>query len=105
MDTLLVLTNLPDRVAANALATALIERRVAACVNVLSECTSVYRWQGKVETATEIPMLVKTSAAAYPELERVIRELHPYELPDIVAVPIGCGLPEYLDWVAAETRT
>lgn len=105
MDTLLVLTHLPDRVAANALATALIERRVAACVNVLSECTSVYRWQGKVETATEIPMLVKTSAAAYPELERVIRELHPYELPDIVAVPIGCGLPEYLDWVAAETRT
>ena len=104
MDTLLVFTNLPDRSAANALARALVERRVAACVNVLSECTSAYRWQGKVETATEIPMLMKTTAAAYPELERTIRELHPYELPEIVAVPICSGLPEYLDWVATETR-
>jgi periplasmic divalent cation tolerance protein len=104
MDTLLVFTNLPDRSAANTLARALVERRVAACVNVLSECTSAYRWQGKVETATEIPMVVKTTAAAYPELERAIRELHPYELPEIVAVPICSGLPEYLDWVATETR-
>jgi periplasmic divalent cation tolerance protein len=104
MDTLLVFTNLPDRSAANALARALVERRVAACVNVLSECTSAYRWQGKVETATEIPMLVKTTAAAYPELERAIRELHPYELPEIVAVPVCSGLPEYLDWVATQTR-
>jgi len=105
MDTLLVFTTLPDRNAANTLAAALIERRVAACVNVLSECTSAYRWNGKVETSIEIPMLVKTTAAAYPELERVMRELHPYELPEIVAVPICCGLPEYLDWVSAETRS
>jgi periplasmic divalent cation tolerance protein len=104
MDTLLVFTNLPDRSAANTLARALVERRVAACVNVLSECTSAYRWQGKVETATEIPMVVKTTAAAYPELERAIRELHPYELPEIVAVPVCSGLPEYLDWVATQTR-
>jgi len=104
MDTLLVLTNLPDRIAAKALANALIERRVAACVNVLAECTSAYRWNDKVETATEVPMLVKTSAAAYPALERAIRELHPYELPEIVAVPIRCGLPDYLAWIAAETR-
>ncbi len=104
MDTLLVLTNLPDRAAANALATALIERRVAACVSVLSECTSVYRWEGRIETASEIPLLVKTTTAAYPGLELVIRELHPYELPEIIAVPICCGLPRYLDWVVAETQ-
>jgi len=105
MEALLVLTNLPDRNAALTLASALIEQRVAACVSVLGECTSVYRWEGKTETAAEIPVLIKTTAEAYPALERAILGLHPYELPEIVAVPIRCGLPAYLDWVAAETRT
>lgn len=104
MSVLLVLTNLPDRDAAVTLARALIERRVAACVNVLGECTSVYRWQGKVEEAAEVPLLIKTSEAAYPGLEHCIRELHPYELPEIVAVPLAQGLPEYLKWVLAEAR-
>jgi periplasmic divalent cation tolerance protein len=102
METLLVITNLPDRASAQALAGALIERRLAACVNVLGECVSVYRWKGQVETAAEIPVLVKTTADAYPALELAIRELHPYELPEIVAVPIARGLPQYLDWIAAE---
>ncbi len=102
-DTLLVFTNLPDRDAALGLARALVERRLAACVNVLGGCTSVYRWQGDVEEAAEVPVLVKTRAARYPELEALIRELHPYELPEIVAVPVVRGLPEYLDWVAEET--
>jgi periplasmic divalent cation tolerance protein len=105
MDVLLVLTNLPNREAAMTLAQAVIERRAAACVNVLADCTSVYRWQGKVETATEIPVLFKTTEAAYPLLERTVRELHPYELPEIVAVPLSRGLPGYLDWVIAETQT
>lgn len=100
---IVVLTNLPDRAAALALARELIARRLAACVNVLAECTSVYRWQGKVEDATEVPVLIKTRAALYPEVETAIRELHPYELPEIIAVPIGCGLAEYLDWVSGET--
>ncbi len=104
MSVLLVLTNLPDRGAAVALARTLIERRLAACVNVLSECTSLYRWQDKVEEAVEVPVLIKTSEAAYPDLERSIRELHPYELPEIVAVPLAQGLPDYLGWVLAETR-
>lgn len=103
MEHLLVLTNLPDRAAAQALATALIERRLAACVNVLAECTSVYRWKGQVETAAEVPMLMKTTAAAYPALEEAIRTLHPFELPEIIAVPISRGLAPYLDWIAAET--
>ncbi|RPI40285.1 MAG: divalent-cation tolerance protein CutA [Betaproteobacteria bacterium] len=104
MDALLVLTTLPDRNAALALAHALIERRVAACASVLAECTSVYRWKGSVETASEVPILIKSTAAAYPELEQAIRELHPYELPEIVAVPVSAGLAGYLEWVAAETQ-
>ena len=102
-DTLLVFTNLPDREAALELARELVARRLAACVNVLAGCTSVYRWQGDVEQTAEVPVLVKTRAARYAELEAAIRELHPYELPEIVAVPVVRGLPEYLDWVAEET--
>jgi periplasmic divalent cation tolerance protein len=105
MDTLIVLSTLPDRNAALEMAAKLVERRFAACVNVLAECTSVYRWQGKVETAAEVPVIIKTTAERYPALEQAIRELHPYELPEIVAVPIRGGLPGYLQWVAAETRS
>jgi periplasmic divalent cation tolerance protein len=105
MDTLIVLSNLPDRKAALALAEQLVERRLCACVNVLAECSSVYRWQGSIETAAETPVLIKTSAERYPALEQAIRDLHPYELPEIVAVPIREGLPGYLQWVAAETQS
>ncbi|MDP1652944.1 MAG: divalent-cation tolerance protein CutA [Rhodocyclaceae bacterium] len=103
MDTLLVITHLPDAASARALADALIEERLAACVNILAPCRSVYRWQGKVEDAEEVPLLIKTTAARYAALETAIRARHPYELPEIVAVPIGHGLPEYLDWVTTET--
>ena len=82
---------------------ALVEARLVACANVLAPCTSVYRWQGVVETASEVPVLMKTTRARYPELEAAIRARHPYELPEIVAVPVEHGLPAYLDWVAVET--
>jgi periplasmic divalent cation tolerance protein len=101
---LLVITNLPDRASADTLAGALVERRAAACVNILAPCRSVYRWKGAIETAEEHPVFAKTTRDRYPVLERVIRELHPYELPEIIAVPLGGGLPAYLEWVAAETR-
>jgi periplasmic divalent cation tolerance protein len=101
---LVVLTNLPSREAGLALARALVERRLAACVNVLAECTSVYRWKGEVETAAETPLLIKVPAGRYDELARAIRELHPYELPEIVALPIAAGLPAYLDWVREQTQ-
>jgi periplasmic divalent cation tolerance protein len=104
MATLLVLTNLPDRDSAFALAHKLIDARLAACVNILSPCTSVYRWQQKIEAATEVPLFIKTEEDRYYRLEQAIREAHPYELPEIVAVRIGSGLPEYLQWVAQETR-
>jgi periplasmic divalent cation tolerance protein len=103
MDTLLVLTNLPDAYSAHALAGALVEARLAACVSILAPCRSVYRWQGKLENAEEVPVLIKTTAARYAELEAAIRARHPYELPEIIAVPVDCGLPAYLEWVTAET--
>jgi periplasmic divalent cation tolerance protein len=103
-DVLLVLTNLPDAESADRLARRLVEERVAACVNRLAPCVSTYRWQGEIENATETPLLIKTTRAAYPRLEQAIRAAHPYELPEIVAVPVEQGLPAYLDWVRLETE-
>ena len=101
----MVITNVPDRECALRIAHALVERRLAACVNILAECTSVYRWQGQLENAAEVPVLIKTRAAIYDDVEAVIRSLHPYELPEIIAVPIERGLPGYLEWVTAQTVT
>ncbi len=103
-EVLLVLTNLPDRVTAERVAASLVTEGLAACVNMLAECTSIYRWQGKIERASEVPLLIKTTRAAYPRLESALRKLHPYELPEIIAFPISAGLPEYLNWVETETR-
>ena len=104
MDTLLVLTTLPDSESARTLARYLVESRVAACVNVLAPCRSVFRWEGKVEDAEEVPLLIKTTAIRYAALESAIRTKHPYELPEIIAVPIEHGLPGYLAWVANESE-
>lgn len=104
MQALLILTTLPDQDAARQLARQLVEARLAACVNVLSPCTSVYRWQAAIQEETEIPLLIKTSAEGYAAVETFLLEHHPYELPEIVALPIVQGLPGYLDWVRAETR-
>ena len=104
MPKLLVFTNLPDRASAERLADLLLEQRLAACVNILAPCRSVYRWKGAVQHDEEHPMLIKTSAERYGELERALRQGHPYELPEIIAVTIEQGLPAYLDWVAAETK-
>jgi periplasmic divalent cation tolerance protein len=99
----IVLTTLPDRAAATRLAAMLVEQHHAACVNILAECTSVYRWEGKIEMAAEVPLLIKTTACAYPALEQKLRANHPYALPEIVSVPVGGGLAAYLEWVAAES--
>jgi len=102
---LLVITNLPDRAVAERLADMLIEKQLAACVNILAPCRSVYRWKDAVQHDEEHPMLIKTTAERYAALEQALRSGHPYELPEIIAVPIERGLPAYLDWVAAETKT
>jgi len=104
MEPLLILTNLPDVASAEKLAHALIESRAAACVNVLTACRSIYRWQGAVETANEIPLLIKSTAANYPRVEEIVRAQHPYAVPELIAIPITHGLPAYLDWLAAETE-
>jgi len=98
-----VLTHLPDRAAAQALARVLVTGRLAACVNIGAPVESMYHWRGEIETASEIPLAIKASADRYPELEAAIREHHPYELPEIVAVPISDGYESYLDWIAAES--
>ena len=92
----MILSNLPDRERALRLAAALVEERLAACVNVLGECTSVYRWQGAVETASEVPVLIKTRESLYPRVEETIRRLHPYEVPEVIALRLSGGLPAYL---------
>lgn len=76
---------------------------LAACVNLLPGMHSVYRWQGQVERADEVLLLAKTTAAREPALRQRIASLHPYELPEVIAVGIQAGLPAYLDWVARET--
>lgn len=111
-ETLLVLTTLDDAGAARRLADSLVAARTVACVNILPQVTSVFRWESgaadaggaAVQAESEIVLLMKTSAAAYPRLEDQIRAEHPYELPEIVAVPVSRGLPEFLQWIGAATR-
>jgi periplasmic divalent cation tolerance protein len=102
-DILLVMTSLPDAASAQKLAHLLIEQRAAACVNQLAPCASTYRWKDNIETASEVPLVIKTTQAAYQRLEKLIREAHPYELPEIIAVSVTAGLPAYLDWVDQES--
>ena len=104
MAVLAVLTNLPDSESAFNLARTLVGRRLAACVNVLAPATSFFRWEGREEQATEVPVLVKSTEERWPALAAAIRELHPYATPEIVALPVVAGLESYLGWVEAECR-
>lgn len=102
MNTVLVITNVPNQTSAEALAEHLISARLAACVNIGSPVNSLYHWEGKLERTGETPVLIKTTAERYPALEAAIKAHHPYELPEIIAVPVVMGLEAYLDWIAAE---
>ena len=97
----LVFTTLPDAEIAGRLARNLVELRLAACVNVLAACRSVYRWQDDVQEDGEVPLIIKTTVELYPALETYLRQQHPYALPEIVALEVERGLPDYLNWVAA----
>ena len=98
-DVLLALCTCPDQAVANRVAEALVRERLAACVNQIAGVTSLYLWKGGLEQDSEILLLIKTTDARFDALAARLRELHPYELPEIVATPIGRGLPEYLQWV------
>ena len=86
---------------AQRIAEALVERRLAACVNILPGLTSIYHWQGKIQRDDEVLLLAKTRADRYPALQQALVELHPYELPEVVAVSVKQGLSTYLAWLDA----
>ena len=104
MSVLLVLCSHPDPVAAGALATALVERRLAACVSIVSGARSVYRWEGRIEHAQETLLLIKTTTDRFNDLkERIVAE-HPHAVPEVLALDAVAGLDRYLDWVRSETE-
>ncbi|GAB4257686.1 MAG: divalent-cation tolerance protein CutA [Methylomicrobium sp.] len=98
-DHIIIFCTCPNPDTADSIARSLIDDHLAACVNILPNLKSVYRWQGVIETAEECLLLVKTRADHYPQLESAIKRAHPYELPEIVAVSLEHALPEYLEWI------
>ena len=100
-DIIIVYSTVPDPETGRRIAGRLVEQRLAACVNLIPGVTSVYRWEGQVETGSELLLMIKTRSADYARLEAEIRSLHPYELPEIISVPVCGGLTAYLNWVRA----
>jgi periplasmic divalent cation tolerance protein len=104
-DALMIYCTCPDRETALKIAGLLVDRRLAACVNITTPLTSVYRWEEKRETAEEVLLLIKSRVERYADLEQAILHAHPYELPEIIAVPVERGLPGYLHWIDQCTTT
>ncbi len=100
---LIAITTVPDPTSAVKIAESLLNARLAACVHTLPAGISHYRWQGEMQQASEITLLIKTTTARYAELAAAIRRLHPYELPEILALPVTAGLPPYMEWIRNET--
>jgi periplasmic divalent cation tolerance protein len=104
MSALVVLCTCPDEAAAERIASTLVEERLAACVNRIPGIVSTFRWQDEVRSDGEVLLLIKTTGERFDALRERIVALHPYELPEIVAVDVARGLPAYLDWIARETQ-
>ena len=104
-DTLLAFCSAPDMDTAERMAEKLVEQRIVACVSNIPSVSSVYQWQGKIERSQEVLMLIKLPAAAYAQLQQAILALHPYDTPEIIAVDIKTGLPDYLQWVQQCTNS
>ncbi len=98
-DFLQIVTTTEHQEAARQIADLLVEKRLAACVQIVGPVTSVYRWQGQVESAQEWQCLIKTRQSLFHEVEQAIREIHPYDVPEIIAVPIVAGSRDYLTWL------
>lgn len=104
MDALIALCTCPDAAIADRIARTLVAERLAACVNRLAGVESTYRWNGEVQVDEEVLLVIKTSRARYAALEDRLVALHPYEVPEVIAIPIGEGYAPYLAWIARETR-
>ena len=102
--TLITLCTCPSQAVAEEIATSLVEQGIAACINIIPKITSIYKWQGKLEKDEETLMLIKTDQSRYRDLEQALLSLHPYELPEIIAVPVEQGLTGYLNWVTQCTK-
>ena len=98
-EVLVVFCTFPDMDTAGKAVRELVEQRLAACGNIFPEVHSVYRWKGEVESAAEVLAIIKLDAARYSEFESKLRSLHPYDVPEIIAIPLSKGLPDYLNWV------
>ena len=96
---LIIFCTCPEKDTAEKIARLLVEGNIAVCVNILPGITSLYKWEGKIESAQEHLLLIKTHKDHYPAIETALRNHHPYDLPEIIAVPIEHGLPEYLHWI------
>jgi periplasmic divalent cation tolerance protein len=103
-DARIILTTAGSQEEAAKIAHALVERRLAACVNIVPRIESVYRWQGKVETAQEWLLLIKTQAELFERVRDAVKELHSYDLPECVMLEVAAGTKEYLDWIAENTK-
>ncbi len=103
-DCLLVMTTLPSREIAKALAQNALEQKLAACINIIPNITSLYTWEGKVCEEDECLLLIKTTQSRYAELEGWLRSEHPYTLPELIVTPITQGLPDYLGWIKESTQ-
>ncbi len=100
---LLAFCTCPNEVVAEAIADTLVGEKLAACVNLLPGIRSIYAWQGEIQRDAEVMLLIKTSTARFAALTQRLPELHPYDLPEIIAIPVSHGLPPYLEWVLACT--
>lgn len=96
---IVTLCTCPDKDTAEKIARLLVEGNLAACVNILPSVMSIYSWKGQIESAQEHLLLIKSPSIGYPAIETAIRRHHPYELPEIIAVPIERGLPGYINWI------
>lgn len=101
-EALIVLCTFPSDTEARQIGAALVEKQVAACVNLLPGVTSIYRWQGKINEDAEVLAVIKTTRSVYPKLESLIREWHPYEVPEVVALPVEEGSAAYLNWLTEQ---
>ena len=104
MEFSVVMVTVPHREAGEKIAEALVVERLAACVNIVPGIFSIYRWQGKVEREPEVLLVIKTRRALVEDLTRRVRELHPYTVPEVIALPVAAGSEAYLNWLQTETR-